>query len=94
MIVDKPWGKVATYSLNQPSSVRTQPSGTWASPMTRTGIPGGTWRRNSPSTVTGVRPVAVPRLTLPDPRRWASVMVVVRRSPAISSPSRLIRRRL
>jgi len=22
MIVDKPWGKVATYSLNQPSSVR------------------------------------------------------------------------
>jgi len=22
MIVDKPWGKVATYTLNQPSSVR------------------------------------------------------------------------
>ena len=22
MLVDKPWGKVATYSLNQPSSVR------------------------------------------------------------------------
>ena len=22
MIVDKPWGKVATYALNQPSSVR------------------------------------------------------------------------
>ena len=22
MIVDKPWGRVATYSLNQPSSVR------------------------------------------------------------------------
>lgn len=22
MIIDKPWGKVATYSLNQPSSVR------------------------------------------------------------------------
>jgi len=22
MIIDKPWGKVATYALNQPSSVR------------------------------------------------------------------------